>query len=82
MQTIFQYDIGAIIETPRACLCADRIVKTPGVTSVLFSCDQLTEFVLGISKCESAKLTHSYRQEGISKGTVPQSCLDLLFDRT
>lgn len=61
----FDYEVGAIIETPRACLCADKIANTSGVSFVLFAIDQLTEYVLGLSKSGSQKLIDEYLKQGV-----------------
>jgi pyruvate, orthophosphate dikinase len=42
--------IGAMIETPRACLRADRIATSPFVDFLCFETNNLTQMFLGLSR--------------------------------
>ncbi|RYH25270.1 hypothetical protein EON65_15705 [archaeon] len=42
--------LGALIEVPRACLQAEKIIKNPYTDFMLFNSDSLTEMVFGMSR--------------------------------
>mmetsp|Transcript_8151 Transcript_8151/g.12169 ORF Transcript_8151/g.12169 Transcript_8151/m.12169 type:complete len:747 (-) Transcript_8151:392-2632(-) len=48
-----EYRIGAVIETPRACLCANKIARTEGLSFVVFGLDRLTELTCGLSRADT-----------------------------
>jgi pyruvate,orthophosphate dikinase len=42
--------VGAMIETPRACIRADRIAACKGLHFVTIGCDTLTQLVFGLTR--------------------------------
>jgi len=60
-----EFRIGAIIETPRACLRANKIVKTEGLGLVVFGLDRLTELTCGLSKDDTKEMIATYNAQGI-----------------
>lgn len=48
--------IGTMIETPRACLRADKIAATKNIQFLLFGGNDLTQLVFGVSQAD----TYSY----------------------
>ena len=45
-----QCSVGALVETPRACIRADRIAQCPGVSFVSIGSNDLSQLVFGMSK--------------------------------
>jgi pyruvate,orthophosphate dikinase len=52
MQSL-EVTIGAMIETPRACIRADRIAEADNVSFVSIGSNDLTELVFGVSRQDS-----------------------------
>lgn len=48
--TQMKMGLGALIEVPRACLQAEKIIKNPYTDFMLFNSDSLTEMVFGMSR--------------------------------
>jgi phosphoenolpyruvate synthase/pyruvate phosphate dikinase len=42
--------VGAMVETPRACIRADRIAACKGLHFVTIGCDTLTQLVFGLNR--------------------------------
>lgn len=57
------YDVGTMIEVPRAALTADEIAKEAAFFS--FGTNDLTQMTLGFSRDDSGKFIGAYRQKGI-----------------
>lgn len=60
-----EYRIGAVIETPRACLCANKIARTEGLSFVVFGLDRLTELTCGLSRADTEAMISTYNVKGI-----------------
>jgi pyruvate,orthophosphate dikinase len=48
--------VGAVVETPRACIRADRIAEAENVGFLCVDSDSLTQLVFGMARADS----HSY----------------------
>lgn len=60
-----QYEVGTMIEIPRAAILADDIAKQANYFS--FGTNDLTQTVLGISRDDSSSFTTPYEEMGIFK---------------
>ncbi|MCB5955996.1 pyruvate, phosphate dikinase [Enterococcus sp. CWB-B31] len=60
-----QYKIGTMIETPRACLVADKLAQTSDFFS--FGTNDLTQLTYGFSRDDSAKFLGEYADKGLLK---------------
>ena len=60
-----RYQIGAMIELPRAAVCADRIAKH--VSFLSFGTNDLTQMTYGFSRDDARSYLDSYLQQGILK---------------
>jgi pyruvate,orthophosphate dikinase len=58
-----EYQVGTMIELPRAALKADEIAKTAEFFS--FGTNDLTQTCLGLSRDDAGKFLEAYRQKGI-----------------
>jgi pyruvate,orthophosphate dikinase len=58
-----EYEVGTMIEIPRAALCADSIAKHANYFS--FGTNDLTQTTLGISRDDSSSFISSYEEKGI-----------------
>lgn len=67
------YQIGTMIELPRAALCADEIAEAAEFFS--FGTNDLTQTVFGISRDDSAKFLTEYTDQGLFE-TDPFMSLD------
>ena len=61
--TTLEYDVGTMIELPRACLKADEIAETAEFFS--FGTNDLTQTTLGISRDDAASFLGIYTARGI-----------------
>ena len=61
--TRIEYQVGTMIELPRACLRADEIAETAEFFS--FGTNDLTQTTLGISRDDAASFLGPYTQKGI-----------------
>eukprot|EP01038_Epipyxis_sp_PR26KG_P012263 gene12263-16443_t len=59
------YSIGCMIETPRACLRSDQIVKVPGVKFVSFGSNDLTQLMFGLSRDDTQRFMPTYLSKHI-----------------
>ncbi len=57
------YQVGALIETPRACLVADELARVADFLS--FGSNDLTQLVMGLGREESAPFLTRYRNAGL-----------------
>lgn len=57
------FDVGTMIEVPRAALIADEIAKEAAFFS--FGTNDLTQMTLGFSRDDSGKFIGAYRQKGV-----------------
>lgn len=71
--TIVQYQVGTMIELPRAALCADTIARSAEFFS--FGTNDLTQTTLGMSRDDSAPFLGIYQAKGIYKND-PFASLD------
>ncbi len=60
-----QYTIGAMIELPRAAVCADRIARH--VSFLSFGTNDLTQMTYGFSRDDARAYLDGYLQQGILK---------------
>lgn len=60
-----RYQVGAMIELPRAAVCADRIAKH--VSFLSFGTNDLTQMTYGFSRDDARCYLDSYLQQGILK---------------
>lgn len=60
-----RYRVGAMIELPRAAVCADRIAKH--VSFLSFGTNDLTQMTYGFSRDDSRSYLDSYLQQGVLK---------------
>jgi pyruvate,orthophosphate dikinase len=60
-----RYQVGAMIELPRAAVCADRIAKH--VSFLSFGTNDLTQMTYGFSRDDARSYLDSYLQQGILK---------------
>ncbi len=58
-----EYEVGTMIEIPRAALCADKIAKHANYFS--FGTNDLTQTALGISRDDSSSFMAKYEERGI-----------------
>ncbi|MFT4967672.1 MAG: pyruvate,orthophosphate dikinase, partial [Candidatus Deianiraeaceae bacterium] len=58
-----EYEVGTMIEIPRAALCADKIAKHANYFS--FGTNDLTQTSLGISRDDSSSFMAKYEEKGI-----------------
>jgi pyruvate,orthophosphate dikinase len=70
----FTYQVGTMIEVPRAALGAEQIAKLAEFFS--FGTNDLTQMALGLSRDDSAKFMESYLEHGIFEAD-PFSTLDV-----
>jgi pyruvate,orthophosphate dikinase len=63
--TTVEYQVGTMIELPRAALLAEQIAETAEFFS--FGTNDLTQTVFGISRDDAASFLNSYTQKGILK---------------
>ncbi|MDR2945275.1 MAG: pyruvate, phosphate dikinase [Candidatus Adiutrix sp.] len=63
-KTRLKYMVGTMIELPRACLSADRIVQA-GAEFFSFGTNDLTQTTFGLSRDDAGKFLPSYLEEGI-----------------
>jgi pyruvate,orthophosphate dikinase len=68
------YQVGTMIEVPRAALCAEEIARHAQFFS--FGTNDLTQMALGLSRDDSAKFMELYLQRGIYHAD-PFSTLDI-----
>lgn len=68
------YTIGAMIETPRACLVADQLAEEAEFFS--FGTNDLTQLSFGYSRDDAGKFLNSYLENGILKND-PFQTIDL-----
>jgi pyruvate,orthophosphate dikinase len=68
------YEIGTMIEVPRACLLADQLAPHAGFFSV--GTNDLTQLVYGFSRDDMNKFLPTYRREGVLTDD-PLAVLDL-----
>lgn len=61
--TTLEYEIGTMIETPRAALLADEIAKEAKYFS--FGTNDLTQMTFGLSRDDASKFLDSYYKNGI-----------------
>ncbi|MCK8058116.1 MULTISPECIES: pyruvate, phosphate dikinase [unclassified Fusibacter] len=61
--TTLNYQIGTMIEVPRAALCADEIAEHADFFS--FGTNDLTQMTLGFSRDDSGKFIHVYKDKQI-----------------
>ena len=59
----FPYQIGCMIETPRACLIADKIAETADF--ICFGTNDLTQFTFGFSRDDSSKFLREYYADSL-----------------
>ncbi|MGH1418448.1 MAG: pyruvate, phosphate dikinase [Hyphomicrobiaceae bacterium] len=60
------YDIGTMVELPRACLIADKIAAGDrGAAFFSFGTNDLTQTTLGLSRDDSAPILQSYNDRGV-----------------
>lgn len=59
----FPYEIGTMIELPRACLIADRLAKNSDFFS--FGTNDLTQMTFGFSRDDIGKFINSYKEKEI-----------------
>lgn len=64
-QQTLNYQIGTMIEIPRACLVADEIARHADFFS--FGTNDLTQMALGLSRDDSPKIINQYMESGIFK---------------
>ncbi len=62
-QIQFEYKVGTMVELPRACLTADKIVKKAEFLS--FGTNDLTQTTYGLSRDDGGKFLPFYIEEGI-----------------
>ena len=68
------YTIGAMVETPRACLVADQLAEEAEFFS--FGTNDLTQLSFGYSRDDAGKFLNAYLEEGILKND-PFQTIDL-----
>ncbi|MGH2453571.1 MAG: pyruvate, phosphate dikinase [bacterium] len=68
------YQVGTMIEVPRAALCAEEIARLAEFFS--FGTNDLTQMALGLSRDDSAKFMELYRERGIFEAD-PFTTLDV-----
>lgn len=62
----FSYDIGTMVELPRAVLVADRIASgEDGAAFFSFGTNDLTQTCLGLSRDDAAPILQTYTEQGI-----------------
>jgi pyruvate,orthophosphate dikinase len=61
--TTLAYQVGTMIEVPRAALCAEEIARLAEFFS--FGTNDLTQMALGLSRDDSARFMEPYRKRGI-----------------
>ncbi len=61
--TTLAYQVGTMIEVPRAALCAEEIARLAEFFS--FGTNDLTQMALGLSRDDSARFMEAYRKRGI-----------------
>lgn len=60
------YEIGTMVELPRACLVSDKIASgDDGAEFFSFGTNDLTQTCLGLSRDDSAPIMQSYMQNGV-----------------
>ena len=59
----FPYEIGTMIELPRACLIADKLAENVDFFS--FGTNDLTQMTYGFSRDDIGKFIHSYKEKNI-----------------
>ena len=62
-KAVLTYQVGAMIEVPRAALRADDLSDTADFLS--FGTNDLTQMVLGLSRDDAAKFLNDYLSEGV-----------------
>jgi pyruvate,orthophosphate dikinase len=60
-----EYQVGTMIEVPRACVVADKIAKTAEFFS--FGTNDLTQMTLGFSRDDTGKIISEYLEKGLVK---------------
>jgi len=71
------YEIGTMIELPRACLrAADLVSGDDGAAFVSFGTNDLTQTCLGLSRDDAAPILSSYQSHGILDAD-PFTCMDV-----
>lgn len=60
-----EYQVGTMIEVPRACVVADKIAKTAQFFS--FGTNDLTQMTLGFSRDDTGKIINEYLEKGLIK---------------
>jgi pyruvate,orthophosphate dikinase len=58
-----EYQVGTMIELPRACVCADDLAKSAEFFS--FGTNDLTQTTFGISRDDSGRFLNAYLDKGI-----------------
>ena len=64
-KTTIPYEIGTMVETPRACLLADELASEASFFS--FGTNDLTQLTYGFSRDDAGKFLNSYYEKGIFK---------------
>ncbi|MEM7318985.1 MAG: putative PEP-binding protein, partial [Pseudomonadota bacterium] len=59
----FNYRLGVMVETPRACLRADEIA--PHVSFLSFGTNDLTQMTYGLSRDDAGRFMSAYVQQGV-----------------
>lgn len=70
------FDMGCMIEVPRACLRADAIVEEGDISFVSFGTNDLTQMVYGFSRDDSERFLPYYIQKRLVRDD-PFACLDV-----
>jgi pyruvate,orthophosphate dikinase len=64
--SVLAFDIGTMIELPRAALCAEEIAAgEDGAEFFSFGTNDLTQTCIGLSRDDAAPIISSYTQEGV-----------------
>ncbi len=63
MGTDFDYRLGVMMETPRACLRADEI--SPNTAFLSFGTNDLTQMTYGLSRDDAGRFMSAYVQQGV-----------------
>lgn len=61
--TSVTFSFGAMIETPRAALCASAFARH--VTTISFGTNDLTQFTYGLSRDDSSAMIAAYQRDGL-----------------
>eukprot|EP01034_Spumella_vulgaris_P035365 gene35365-43607_t len=72
-----QWGIGALVRDPRACLVADRILRSEHVDFLMVSSDELTELTFGAASTDTKELMQSYVCDRHILSKTPSEALDV-----